>query len=664
MAPIYVDDVFRGVVSTHTDESEQQKIFGALQESEDRFRQVAEHIREAVLLHSEDRVLYVNPAFETLFERDRRSIYEGFDSYESWVHPEDRPWYGSIMGEPLRDDLESIDLTYRIVTPAEKSKWVRHRSYPIRDVEGKARRAVTVISDISVAKEMEHRLTLFKRGIEQTNDPVVMTDSRGEVIFVNRAMEELTGYELRDLQNGTKLSSLYTDPEKLQEDTRRLVREGHVVSEHLLRDSRGREHAVRIRGDSILDAQGVAIGAILIHADLDRIKRAEAQLIRAKQQAEEANRAKSVFLANMSHEIRTPINGMLGLLRLLPEADPETQRTYHRLIEEASSSLVQLIDDILDLSRIEADRLTLMPRAFSLEELLRHVSSFFAADVERKGISLSVEIAEETPATIVTDRIRLQQVLTNLIGNAVKYTEEGFVRVRAYPVARGEDSSVEVGFSVHDSGIGISEENQAKLFGYFQQLEEGFAKKYGGAGVGLAVSKRLVELMGGSITVESSPGVGSTFSFAVDALMERRSEPREKDRQMHLELRQGLRILLAEDNEINLLAMKAQLERGGHQITVARDGFEALERYEEADFDVALIDVQMPNLDGVEVVKRIRNQESGDRHLPVFAVTAYAMDEQRIQFMNAGFDDVLVKPIAPNVLADYLARLWENPGAE
>ena len=374
---------------------------------------------------------------------------------------------------------------------------------------------------------------------------------------------------------------------------------------------------------------------------------------------------KSIFLANMSHEIRTPINGMLGLLRLLPEADDETQREYRRLIEEASSSLVHLIDDILDLSRIEADRLTLIPQAFPLEELLDHVTSFFAADVTRKGLALTIEIDEATPPTIVTDRIRLQQVLTNLIGNAVKYTERGFVRVRAYRVDWEDGGSVVMGFSIQDSGIGISEENQERLFGIFQQLDDSYAKRYGGAGVGLTVSKRLVELMGGEIKVESNPGSGSTFSFTIDAVMDRRREPREENKQMRLDLRGGLRILLAEDNEINLLAMKAQLERGGHDIIVARDGVEALERYYSDTFDVALVDIQMPNLDGIEVVKRIRANEADSFHLPVFAVTAYALDSQRVQFIEAGFDEVLTKPIDPDMLSTYLTSLWERqPGYE
>jgi PAS domain S-box-containing protein len=524
------------------------------------------------------------------------------------------------------------------------------------------RRHSADVSGSTDNKKLEHSLTLFKRGIEQTNDAVVITNSRGEITFVNQAMEELTGYSLYELRGHQALAFFYVDREKADADTRRLYEEGSLVAEHLVRDRRGRDHAVLVRGNNIVDSEGSVIGTILIHVDLDKMRHYEAQLIRAKQRAEEASRAKSVFLANMSHEIRTPINGVLGLLRLLPEADPETQETYYRLIEEASSSLVQLIDDILDLSRIEADRLTLMPQAFAVRELLRHVSSFFAADVERKGISLSVEVDEATPETIVTDRVRLQQVLTNLIGNAVKYTEAGSVTVRAFRHTGDEDGRVTVGFEVRDTGIGISEENREKLFGFFQQVEEGYAKRYGGAGVGLAVSKRLVEMMGGTIVVDSTPGVGSTFTFTVDAVTDRRSRPREEDKQMNLEPKGGLRILLAEDNEINLLAMKVQLERDGHQITVARDGLETLDRYNEGSFDVALVDVQMPNMDGVEVVKRIREMEKGGGRLPVFAVTAYALDEQKVQFIEAGFDEVLVKPVAPGVLADYLARLWRDRG--
>ncbi len=661
MAPIQVDGVFRGVVSTHTDPMQHQRILGALHESEERFREVAEHIREAVFLQDQDRTLYVNPAFEELFGRNRREVYGRADGYGEWVHPEDR---GYFLEESVRGHGGEIDITYRIVTPEATVKWVRHRAFPISVSTGSQGRTVTVVSDITESKELERSLTLFKRGIEQTSDAVVITDGRGKIAFVNQAMENLTGYALEELQGVGDVAFLYIDRKQAEADAQRLFREGSVATEQLLRDRRGREHAVLVRGNNIVDSEGTVIGTILTHVDLDKERHYEAQLVRAKQRAEEANRAKSVFLANMSHEIRTPINGVLGLLRLLPEADPETRKTYHRLIEEASSSLVQLIDDILDLSRIEADRLTLMPQAFSIPELLRHVSSFFAADVEQKGISLSVEIDEGLPDAIVTDRVRLQQVLTNLIGNAVKYTEEGGVAVRVFRGAQEGDAAVTVGFEVKDTGIGISEQNREKLFEFFEQVEEGYTRRYGGAGVGLAVSKRLVEMMGGAIVVDSTPGLGSTFTFTVDAVMDRRSGPRHEDKQMTLELRAGLKILLAEDNEINLLAMRVQLERGGHQVTVARDGLEALERYREGTFDLALIDVQMPNMDGVEVVKRIRDREAedGNERLPVFAVTAYALDEQKVQFMGAGFDEIIVKPVAPDALEGYLARLWEKRG--
>ncbi len=659
MAPIQVDGVYRGVVSTHTDAMERQKALGALHESEERFRQVAEHIREAVFLRDQGRTLYANPAFEELFKRSRRDIYGTADGYAEWIHPDDRSYFTEETG---RNDQAVVDLTYRILTPDSAVKWVRHRTFPVANSSGSHGRTVTVISDITESKVLERSLTLFKRGIEQTNDAVAITNGQGEITFVNRAMEDLTGYTFEELQGIGEISYFYADQEQASADAQRLFREGSVVTEQLLRDRRGREHAVLVRGNSIVDADGVLLGTILIHFNLDEARRYEAQLIRAKQRAEEANRAKSVFLANMSHEIRTPINGVLGLLRLLPEADAETQRTYYRLIEESSSSLVQLIDDILDLSRIEADRLTLMPQAFSIPELLRHVSSFFAADVEQKGLSFSVEIEEGLPETIVTDRVRLQQVLTNLIGNAVKYTEEGGVAVRVFRGPEGADSAVTIGFAVKDTGIGISEQNRERLFEFFEQVEEGYARRYGGAGVGLAVSKRLVEMMGGEITVESSPGDGSTFTFTLDAVMDRRSEARHEDKQMTLELRGGLRILLAEDNEINLLAMRVQLERGGHQVTVARDGLEALEHYKAETFDVALLDVQMPNMDGVEVVRRIREAEGTGTRLPVFAVTAYAMDEQKVRFMEAGFDEVIVKPVAPDALSGYLARLWEKRG--
>jgi signal transduction histidine kinase/CheY-like chemotaxis protein len=353
--------------------------------------------------------------------------------------------------------------------------------------------------------------------------------------------------------------------------------------------------------------------------------------------AQAAARARGAFLANMSHEIRTPMNGVLGMLELAL-AD-ETNLAQRRTLETAlrsGQSLLTLINDILDASKIDAGQLKLEAIAFPLRALLDEVVALFRPQANQKHLSLTLEVAPDVPAGVQGDPTRLRQVLSNLLGNAVKFTERGTVGLRV------ERAGAAVRFVVHDTGIGIPRERQAAVFDAFTQADESTTRRYGGTGLGLSISSRLVGMMGGALGLESEPGRGTTFTFTLplpDTTLEWKDATgaaRPAGRR--------LSVLAAEDNPVNQQVLRRMLERLGHELVLVSNGVEALAQAKARPFDVALFDVHMPELDGLDLTRAIRAHEAGSRRLPILALTASAMPDDVKACRDAGMDEVLAKP--------------------
>jgi len=539
-------------------------------------------------------------------------------------------------------------------------------------LSGACRRGFLLVFFLTQRKETEQALRLS----EQRLDLALSTINEGVwdwrvdtgEVYYNRVWYTMLGYEDHELPEEFATWRRLVHPDDLE-------RAEQVVQHHLalaepfdmevrMRTRQGDWRWIRARGSVVeQDAAGRAVRMLGTHMDVTDLKRAREGMLRAKEKAETADRAKSEFLANMSHEIRTPLNGIQGMLQLMhmTELDEES-RGYVVTALTCCQRLTRLLRDILDLSRIEAGRLSIITEPFDLRDMVDSVEKLFLPSARQAGLELAAHVDERVPETLLGDGSRLQQVLNNLVGNAIKFTEAGHVRLEVHPLPGPEDGVCRLLFEVSDTGIGIPEDQLETLFEPFVQLDRGFARKYGGAGLGLSITKKLLDLMGGDITVASQPGKGTAFQFSVPlGAVAARPAASPRPCRGGIDATDGLRVLVVEDDPVNQFAVTRLAGSLGCAVSTADDGSQALDLLRVGSFDVVLMDIQMPVMDGIETTRRIREGEAGLDTVatPIIALTAFAMDGDRERFLAEGMNDYLSKPVDVEALRCAIVRALE-----
>lgn len=508
-------------------------------------------------------------------------------------------------------------------------------------------------------REKRVREELLRTIVSKTEDSILLTDFEGFIYEANERSVEMFGYSIEELE-GVNFSDLRYKPLSEVEDAegvRQLLRSKFWNDEIQLKNKDGELFYGFV---SITWIQRFGKEYLLYKvADISERKQFEADLIAAKEVAERATTAKSEFLATMSHEIRTPMNGVLGMTNILLESElSPQQQNYVETIKKSGESLLVIINDILDFSKIESGKMLLDSHSVKLKDLMDDVYDLMSVNADKKGLELKVNVDSEVPEAIIGDSTRLRQILVNLTGNAIKFTTSGLVEVDL----KWNKQDRQLLCSVQDSGIGIPQEQLKKLFESFTQVDSSTTRKYGGTGLGLAICKQLVELMGGDIWVSSKPGVGSTFGFTIpctvcheEAEIGSEMEPISEEAQLS-----EMNVLLAEDNLVNQQVGYLMLKNMGLEADVVSNGEEVLSALKKKKYDIILMDIHMPEMDGLEATKIIRSKSELD-YLSIVALTANAFEEDKKKCLDAGMDAFLTKPMQPEELRKVLLNCKSSP---
>ena len=637
----------------------------ALIESEKRMRRRVEFLSEVVFETDGDgRLVFMNKAWEdTLGYAVAASLETRLSDY---VVEADRPLLAKIIQGgaacgPARPAIHMRRFDGGIVC----------MEIAISALDGPG--IVGTMHDVTTQRRNQQELEKLSLVASFTDNLVVITDASGCFEWVNDAFVKRTGYTLKEvvgLKPGKVLQGPGTDPHMVEKIGQKLRRGESFKAQLLNYTKAGVPYWVEFQVTPIKNKHGTVERFIAVQSDITELKRTQSELKVAKEKAEAASQAKSDFLATMSHEIRTPMNGIIGMSSLLLDTElVPKQREMVEAVRHSGDALMTIIEDILDFSKIEARKLELVEEAFRLDSVISGVVDLLQHKAASRAIDLIVRVAPDVPDSFMGDPGRLRQILMNLVGNGIKFTDEGSIRIQVSRLNSTAAGSVNLEISVTDTGIGMSEEQQSLLFQAFSQVDSSTTRRFGGTGLGLAISKRLVELMGGSIGVESKRQEGSRFWVRLPLrVVEARQTPFKDERGVSDEPAAQTtfsgtkpRLLLVEDNEVNARMAMMMLEKHGYPGEVARDGEVAVERFASGVYDGILMDCHMPILDGYEATRAIRTLEASPLwqrpRCRIIAMTANVQAGERERCLAAGMDDYVSKPLRAAPLIEALHQV-------
>ncbi len=656
------DDKVHWLIGAIMDVTSRKQALTSFRRSEEQFRIVFEKAPIGIVLFNEKGVvLECNPHFLKIFDAQSSESYIGRNLLETAM---DSQFVQSIK-DTIQDGWGNYEGYYCSVV-TRKTAYVQ-----TLNLEVAPNLYLSVLSDLTERKKAEEALResedRYALAVKGSNDGIWDVDLRTGDFYHSPKLIEMLGYEMEEFEAvaGDWRGRVHPeDQERVYAAVEQCLSgaEDNFSEEYRVQRKDGSYFWVHAQGITAKNAKGRVYRIAGAYSDISERKNAEMELIGAKEKAEEASKVKNAFLANMSHEIRTPLNGVIGLVQLLQSSRlNKEQKSLVSMIHDTGRNLLKILNDILDLSRIEAGHLRIHPELFSLNTVVGEITGAFAIEARNKKLELISEVDTNVPSALMGDVTRIRQVLYNLVGNSLKYTEKGSVRLEAYclPHVRSP-KSVLLHFAIVDTGIGISEDKLESVFESFTQGETSYTKQYGGTGLGLAIVKNLVQRMGGTLAISSEFGVGTEIHVTLEL---ERAEDTLKSEDVPKKIsnweQKECAILLVEDDPVNRIMATRLLEKMGCSVRIATNGQEALDLLGEVAVDCVLMDIQMPVMDGLEATRRIRGDGSGafDPNIPIVAITAYAMEGDKQKFLDAGMSAYLSKPVDLLALKEVLGKI-------